>query len=256
MPDPSHPSPADRDVTLGAARYLVDRDAAADRETDGSEQMPAGPPPMAGRMAHRTAWVDRVVDQAIARGDFDNLPLAGKPIPGIGARHDPDWWLKALIEREQISGVLPEALQLRTDDAVLTQRLDAQRDEASARELLEEFNSRILAARRQLMGGPPVVTPLRDVERELTGWRERRVVEEREPAPSPPKRSWWNRRQVSSAVLERGQDRRRDGEGERDAQDAADEQPGPPRVVEAEAEQRQAEQEQEHREDEGDPASR
>ena len=32
--------------------------------------------------------------------------------------------LKALIEREQISGVLPEAIQLRKDDAVLADRLD------------------------------------------------------------------------------------------------------------------------------------
>ena len=39
------------------------------------------------------------------------------------------------------------------------------------REVLVEFNARIVAARRQLMGGPPVVTPLRDVEREVSAWR-------------------------------------------------------------------------------------
>src|SRR4029077_3146677 len=102
-----------------------DRAEAAGPPTQGAQeddprqdaQMPAGPTPMAGRMQFRTAWVDRVVDRAIARGEFDTLPLAGKPIPGIGAHHDPDWWLKALIEREQISGVLPEAIQLRKDDA-------------------------------------------------------------------------------------------------------------------------------------------
>ena len=134
---------------------------------------------MAGRMQYRAAWVDRVVDQAIARGEFDNLPLAGKPIPGIGARHDPDWWLKALIEREQISGVLPEAIQLRKDDAALGSGWPAAR-RVRVREVLAEFNARIVAARRQLMGGPPVVTPLRDVEREVAAWRARHA-----PAPPP-----------------------------------------------------------------------
>jgi hypothetical protein len=146
---------------------------------------------MAGRMQFRAAWVDRVVDQAIARGEFDNLPLAGKPIPGIGAHHDPDWWLKALIEREQISGVLPEAIQLRKDDAVLDERLDGLRDESRVREVLAEFNARIVAARRQLMGGPPVVTPLRDVEREVTAWRSRRAEQTPAPAAENRRRSWW-----------------------------------------------------------------
>ena len=187
-------SAAVRDVPLDVARYVADQDAARDRlrsEPDDGEQRPAGPAPMAGRMHLRAAWVDRVVDQAIARGEFDNLPLAGKPIPGIGARHDPDWWLKALIEREQISGVLPEAIQLRKDDAALDERLDRETDEARVREVLDEFNARIVAARRQLMGGPPVVTPLRDVEREVAAWRARNGA----PKPTPPvenrKRSWW-----------------------------------------------------------------
>ena len=52
------------------------------------------------------------------RGEFDNLPGAGKPIEGLGAQHDPEWWLKQLIERERIA-VLPPALQLRKDDAEL-----------------------------------------------------------------------------------------------------------------------------------------
>ncbi|WP_051274542.1 DUF1992 domain-containing protein [Cellulomonas sp. URHD0024] len=203
-----------RDVPLDVARYVADRDAARDRagrepgdvaqddvaQDDGEQgdgeqgdgaQMPAGPAPMAGRMQFRTAWVDRVVDQAIARGEFDNLPLAGKPIPGIGAHHDPDWWLKALIEREQISGVLPEAIQLRKDDAVLDERLDGLRDESQVREALTEFNARIVAARRQLMGGPPVVTPLRDVEREVSAWASRRAVPEPAPDVGTRRRSWW-----------------------------------------------------------------
>ncbi|NUU18616.1 DUF1992 domain-containing protein [Cellulomonas humilata] len=162
----------EHDPVRDAARYRVDRDRGPD------ETEPARPP---GRMENRHLWVDVVIDQAIARGEFDDLPLAGKPIPGIGAQHDPDWWLKALIEREHISGVLPEAIQLRKDEAVLPERLDRLHDEADVRAALEEFNARIVSARRQLLGGPPVVTPLRDVEVEVRQWLDRR-----RPPPAPP----------------------------------------------------------------------
>jgi len=186
----------EHDPVRDAARYRVDRDAARDGEPAAAPS--DGPPQAAGRMANRHLWVDVVIDQAIARGEFDDLPLAGKPIPGIGAQHDPDWWLKALIAREQITGVLPEAIQLRKDDAALLDRLDALRSEQDVREALAEFNARIVAARRQLMGGPPVVTPLRDVEVEVRGWHARRAspaVPPVEPAAQPPAtRHWWSRK--------------------------------------------------------------
>ena len=53
------------------------------------------------------------------------------------------------------------------------------------RAAVEEFNARIVSARRQLMGGPPVVTPLRDVEREVREWHARRRAAEPPPAPEP-----------------------------------------------------------------------
>jgi hypothetical protein len=150
--------------------------AGVDATTGGPE--PAGAAPRPPTMAARGAFADELVRQAMARGEFDDLPLTGKPIPGLSGRYDPDWWLKSFIEREQITGVLPEALQLRKDDAVLDARLDDEHLESRVRETLEEFNARVVAARRQLLGGPPVVTPTRDVEREVTRWRERRRARE------------------------------------------------------------------------------
>jgi hypothetical protein len=134
----------------------------------------AGSGPRPPSVATRGAFADELVRQAMARGEFDDLPLTGKPIPGLTGRYDPDWWLKSFIEREQITGVLPEALQLRKDDAVLDEQLDAEHLESRVRETLEEFNARVIEARRQLLGGPPVVTPTRDVESEVVRWRERR----------------------------------------------------------------------------------
>jgi hypothetical protein len=128
----------------------------------------------ANRIRHQAQWVDQQVRQAMARGEFDDLPGAGKPIEGLGTDHDPDWWLKKLVEREQITGVLPEALQLRKDDLQLDALLDRQPNEEHVRRELTAFNRRVVEARRQLLGGPPVVTPTRDVEREVAAWRERR----------------------------------------------------------------------------------
>ena len=124
------------------------------------------------RMREQARWVDLQVQKAIERGDFDDLPGKGKPLPPLD--DDPNWWLKKLIERERITGVLPEALQLRKDDAELDDVLDRQGSERVVRDLLEAFNRRVVNARRQLQGGPPVITPTRDIEAEVAAWRTRR----------------------------------------------------------------------------------
>ncbi|MDQ6642182.1 MAG: DUF1992 domain-containing protein, partial [Actinomycetota bacterium] len=126
------------------------------------------------RMENQVSWVDQQVRVAMARGEFDNLPGAGKPIRDLGGEHDPDWWVKTLIEREQITGVLPPALALRKEDAELDGVLDRESVEREVRQLLEDFNRRIIEARRQLQGGPPVITRIRSVEVEVAAWRQRR----------------------------------------------------------------------------------
>jgi hypothetical protein len=130
----------------------------------------------AARIQHQARWVDLQIQQAMERGAFDNLPGAGKPLGDLGSPYDRDWWLKKLIEREQITGVLPAALQLRKDDATLEAELDRETAESVVRKLVEEFNRRIIEARRQLQGGPPVVTKTRDVDAEVQRWRERRAA--------------------------------------------------------------------------------
>ncbi len=132
----------------------------------------------AQRMQRKDQWVDLQIQEAMKRGDFDNLPGAGKPIEGLGAQHDPDWWLKKLVEREKIS-VLPPALQLRTDDAELDAKLDRHTAEAEVRRELEEFNARVMRARYTPVDGPPLITMPRDLEPEVDAWRERRLARRR-----------------------------------------------------------------------------
>src|SRR5919112_115620 len=122
----------------------------------------------AQRMQRQQEWVDHQLRIAMERGDFDNLPGAGKPIKDLGTQHDPDWWIKRLIEREKITGVLPPALQLRKDDAELDARLDRHTAESEVRRELEEFNARVMKARYT----PPLVpTPGRPLTRASGGLR-------------------------------------------------------------------------------------
>ena len=161
------------DSRLNVARYQVDRlarEAGEEVEAEAAETDNAGQ----SMMEARAQYVEISIQQAIRRGDFDNLPGAGKPIENLGTTYDPDWWIRQKIERENITGLGPPALTLRTENAQLDETIDATNTEQAVRALLDDFNRRVVAARRQLQGGPPVVTPTRDVDAEVHRWRERR----------------------------------------------------------------------------------
>ena len=154
-----------------------------------SDESDPDPEPMPGqRFENQGLWVDLQIRAAMERGEFDDLPGAGKPLEGIDGTHDPDWWVKKLIEREQIS-VLPSALALRREDAELDEQLDRWARADDVRQAVEDFNRRVVEARRQLQGGPPVITPVRDVALELERWagrrdeRQRRAREQADSAP-------------------------------------------------------------------------
>lgn len=126
--------------------------------------------------AERAAYIETAIQIAIRRGDFDDLPGAGKPIPGLGTHHDPDWWIRRKIQSENLTGLGPPAIMLRGEDKGLDERLDLLSREADVREELEGFNRRVIEARRQLQGGPPVVTSPRDVDAEVEAWAARRAA--------------------------------------------------------------------------------
>jgi hypothetical protein len=141
------------------------------------------------------AKAEYLIRDAMAQGKFDNLKYAGKPIPGLGDAYDPDWWVKGLLQRENVTGLGPKAILLRTEDAGLDARLDAQYSEHQVRELLADFNARVVDARRQLQGGPPVTTKTRDIEAEVQRWREQRAAQAAAGPESAPvlRRPWWRR---------------------------------------------------------------
>ncbi|UJP09852.1 DUF1992 domain-containing protein [Microbacterium sp. KUDC0406] len=140
-------------------------------EQDAAASAPRGSALNAQNMAEQ---VETAIQVAIRQGAFDNLPGAGKPIEGLGTHHDPDWWIRRKIETENLTGLGPPAILLRAEDREMQATLDGFRREEDVRAHLEEFNRRVIEARRQLLGGPPVVTKTRDVDAEVAAWRERR----------------------------------------------------------------------------------
>lgn len=117
---------------------------------------------------------DMHVRRAIERGEFDDLPGSGKPLP-MPDRYDPEWWLKNLVKRERLV-VLPPSIELRREDAALDQRLDEIWVEEDVRHEVEEFNRRVLRGRYQPPAGPPLVTMPRDVDETVAAWARRRAA--------------------------------------------------------------------------------
>ncbi|WP_167045324.1 DUF1992 domain-containing protein [Salinibacterium sp. ZJ454] len=162
------------DAQLRAARYQVDRLLPDGHEADAHAADTDKPKPDPPTAAQRAQIAETAIQQAIRRGEFDNLPGTGKPLKNLDRVYDPDWWVRQKIERENLTGLGPPALTLRTENAHLDDRLDQETSDAVVRGILEDFNTRVIDARRQLLGGPPVVTPIRDIDEEIAKWRERR----------------------------------------------------------------------------------
>ena len=115
---------------------------------------------------------ERKVREAMERGEFDDLPGQGKPL-NLDER-DPNWWVKGLLEREQLRMPLPTSLQLRREAREIDETVAGCRFEAGVRDLVDALNQRILDSHRRRVDGPPVITAKVDVEAVVTRWREGR----------------------------------------------------------------------------------
>lgn len=158
-----------------AAQYRAQQQARIDGEGDDQDPDAGGSAPGIAAAVDRSAFIESAIQVAIRQGAFDDLPGAGKPLEGLGSHHDPDWWIRRKIETENLTGLGPPALLLRAEDRGLDAELDLLGREADVRTVLDDFNRRVVEARRQLQGGPPVVTSPRDVDAEVTAWARRRA---------------------------------------------------------------------------------
>lgn len=122
----------------------------------------------------RESLIDKQIRLAQERGDFDDMPGAGKPLPGLDKPYDENWWLKDLLRREDLSYPLPTTLALRKEIQDLPEKAAAVRSEKTVREMVADLNGRIDEARRKPVDGPPIVLDLVDAEAVLSAWRERK----------------------------------------------------------------------------------
>lgn len=147
------------------------------------------------------SWIDRQIRAAEERGEFDNLPGAGKPLQHLGTPDDPDWWIKRLVSREQLdlSAALPPQLALRKEAQHLADRAADQPTEQAVRDLGEDFNVRVRDCWRRPLEGPAVPVRTVDVDELVAHWRANRprppAAPPAEPAgrTTPPARRWLSR---------------------------------------------------------------
>jgi DnaJ-like protein len=146
------------------------------------------------------SWVDKQIRFAQERGDFDDLPGTGKPLPGVGEPVEDQWWVKDYIRREGLSGeaLLPTPLRLRKEVERLPATVRDLTTEQAVRDIAADLNRRIVEYMRAPTG-PQVAIGLVNVDDVVTRWR----ADQPQPvqpatrpdrAPAPQKTRWWRRR--------------------------------------------------------------
>ncbi|MHC4971884.1 MAG: DnaJ family domain-containing protein [Planctomycetota bacterium] len=115
-------------------------------------------------------WIDKLIREAEQRGEFDNLPGAGKPIPGLDKPYDELWWVKQLLVREKLS-LTPATLALRKDVEETLRRIGRAKSEETVRRLVEEINARIAEVNRKVTSGPPSTLAPLDPDAVVRRWR-------------------------------------------------------------------------------------
>jgi hypothetical protein len=117
-------------------------------------------------------WVERRIREAAERGEFDNLPGAGKPIADLDKPHDELWWVKDKLRRENLSYLPPTIVLRKEAEDALAAAYEA-RSEAEARRILADINRKITEGNRKAAEGPPLNLMPFDTERVVRTWRER-----------------------------------------------------------------------------------
>ena len=164
------------------------------------------------------SWIDQQIDEAARRGAFDNLPGAGKPLPGK-EEDAAQAWLRDYLRREGVSPdeLLPAPLRLRKEIERLAETVPQMRSEDEVREVVGELNRRIVQWRR-IPEGPPVFLRLVDADEMVARWRAAQLAAQPAPEPGPPplpadgdqptgtlrrRPRWWRRRRCGPAAVRR-----------------------------------------------------
>ena len=116
------------------------------------------------------SWIDRQIREADERGEFDDLPGAGKPIPDLDKPFDELWWVKDKLRREGLS-YMPPSVALRKEAGGALLAASRAASEAEVRKIISAINEKIREANRNVIAGPPLMLVPYDVDRVVREWR-------------------------------------------------------------------------------------
>ena len=148
------------------------------------------------------SMIDQQIRIAQERGDFDDLPGTGKPLPGWGGQDDDLWWVKEFVRREGISAeaMLPTSLRLAREFERLPEAVSKLPSEPAVRAAVDDLNRRI-AEYLRAPSGPHVALRTIDAELMVARWRAVQrpgaaaPLEGTPPDGAPPaRRRWYGRR--------------------------------------------------------------
>lgn len=115
-------------------------------------------------------WIDRQIRQASERGEFDDLPGAGRPLPDLDRPYDEMWWVKRKLRSENLS-YLPPSLALRKEVHDALEGVTRAETEGEVRARVEAINEKIRDAIRMGIRGPELRLVPFNVERIVGEWR-------------------------------------------------------------------------------------
>jgi hypothetical protein len=144
--------------------------------------------------------VEKAIREAQERGEFDNLPGKGKPLPGLSGPHDELWWVRDYIKREGLTNedLLPEPIRLRKQLDTIDADVASLPTERAVRDYVTDLNRQIRRA-RIAPDGPPILLRTADPERAVERWLANRPVRQTAAPLAPPDaaddrpRSRWQR---------------------------------------------------------------
>ena len=134
-------------------------------------------------------WVGGQIADAMARGEFDGLPGAGKPLPRAALDETGYEWVVAKARKENLDlfGMLPPGLALKKEREDLPRRAEELASEAAVRALGEDYNERVQAFwRRPQESRWSPVPRLIDVDALVEGWQVTHPAPPPPPPPEPP----------------------------------------------------------------------
>lgn len=121
------------------------------------------------------SWLDTQVRRAEERGELEDLPGAGKPLPKGRPRTALEWAADlARREGDDTLAMLPPSLALAKEVELLPGRVDQERSERAVRALVDDLNERIVKAYRLPQDGPPMRVRIVDADEVVAEWEKRR----------------------------------------------------------------------------------